>query len=184
VPVQAGSTVTEASDEALMLRYGKGEAAAFDLLYARYRQALYRYFLRQVSDPVTANDLYQGCWEKVIGARRRYQRSAPFRAWLFRIAHNHLVDHYRAGKQHEELPETLADPDDATPGERLDADTRQQRFREALAGLPQDQRDTFLLRMEGGLDLLALARATGVPPETAKSRLRYATRKLKEQLQS
>lgn len=174
----------EDSDEMLMLSYAKGDAAAFEALYMRYRKALYRYFLRYVSDPTTANDLYQGCWEKVIAARTRYRDQSPFRAWLFRIAHNHLVDHYRAGRETAALPADLEDPNPDRPAETLDEDARLRRFRRAIATLPRDQRDAFLLRMEGGLSLEQLATATGVTPETAKSRLRYATRKLKEVLQS
>lgn len=177
----------EPRDEALMLSYARGKAAAFDVLYGRYRKPLYGYFMRHVSDPVLANDLYQGCWEKVIAARGRYNDKAPFRAWLFRIAHNHLVDHYRARRETEPLPPELpgqADWEDSDAGSALDEAARQQRFRAALQALPGDQRDTFLLRMEGGLGLADLAQATGVNAETAKSRLRYATRKLKEVLQS
>ncbi|HSG95109.1 MAG TPA: sigma factor, partial [Afifellaceae bacterium] len=60
----------DASDETLMQQYAAGDLSAFEALYARYRGPLYRYILRQVSDPATANDLYQGSWEKVIRARR------------------------------------------------------------------------------------------------------------------
>ncbi len=171
------------SDEALMLSYASGNVRAFDTLYGRYRQSLYGYFLRHVSDEPTANDLYQGCWEKVIGARQRYDRRSPFRAWLFRIAHNHLVDHYRARRDTTTLPPDLEDPDTASPADVLDDAARQARFRAALAALPTDQRDALLLRLEAGLGVEQIAEVTGVGPETAKSRLRYATRKLKEVLQ-
>lgn len=172
----------EDTDETLMLNYARGNASAFEPLYARYRQPLYRYFLRHVSDATTANDLYQGCWEKVITARERYTDQSPFRAWLFKIAHNHLVDHYRSNRESQPLPPDLEDPNPESPSLSIDEDARSRRFRDALAALPQEQRDTFLLRMEGGLSLEQLAIATGVNPETAKSRLRYATRKLKEVL--
>lgn len=167
-----------------MLSYASGNATAFEALYDRYRQSLYRYFMRHVSNATTANDLYQGCWEKVIAARQRYRQTSPFRAWLFRIAHNHLVDHYRSTRDEGPLPPDLADPDTEGPAASLDEAGRLRRFRRAIATLPRDQRDTFLLRMESGLSLEQLAAATGVTPETAKSRLRYASRKLKEILQS
>ena len=113
--------MTGANDEALMLRYGKGDVAAFETLYGRYRGPLYRYFLRHLGEEPLANDLYQGCWEKVIGARTRYRETSPFRAWLFRIAHNHLVDHYRAKKPVDELPEALEDTDTPQPGDTSSA---------------------------------------------------------------
>ena len=174
--------MTGASDEALMLRYGKGDVTAFETLYGRYRGPLYRYFLRHLGEEPLANDLYQGCWEKVIGARTRYREKSPFRAWLFRIAHNHLVDHYRAKKPVDELPEALEDTDTPQPGDTLDRDQVQASLRRAIAALPEPQRDTLLLRLEGDLSLEDIARVTGVNPETAKSRLRYATRKLKQEL--
>lgn len=175
--------MNEDSDEALMLRYANGEPQAFDALYARYRTRLYRYFLRHVDDAVTANDLYQGCWEKVIAARARYDRRAPFRAWLFHIAHNHRIDHYRTQKPTEPLPPDLEGPaDEANPDLLADPD-RARRFRAAVEALPEAQRDAISLRLDAGLGLEDIARVTGVGAETAKSRLRYATRALKQALQ-
>ncbi len=175
--------MTEESDEALMVAYARGEAPAFEALYERYRRSLYAYFYRHVSDEVTANDLYQGCWEKVIGARKRYDRRAPFRAWLFRIAHNHLVDHYRARRDTAPLPPELPDEKAPTPETALDGATQRERLREAIAALPREQREAISLRLDAGLGPGEIARVTGVGHETAKSRLRYATRRLKDVLQ-
>lgn len=172
----------EAADEVLMTAYGKGDAAAFEILYGRYRGPLYRYFLRQVSEAATANDLYQGCWEKVITARRKYSAHAPFKAWLFRIAHNHLVDHFRAVKPTGELDDEQPG-DDPEPADVLDADQGRQRLLAALAALPAEQKQAVLLRLESGLGVEDIGRITGVGTETAKSRLRYATARLKQVLQ-
>jgi RNA polymerase sigma-70 factor (ECF subfamily) len=170
------------ADETLMIAYGAGDMAAFETLYARYRGPLYRYFTRQVSEPATANDLYQGCWEKVIAARRKYSDKAPFKAWLFRIAHNHLVDHYRAVRPASELPEDTPG-EEIDPGDDIDAQHLDQRLRDAIAALPDEQKQALLLRLESGLGLEDIARITGVGTETAKSRLRYATAKLKQVMQ-
>ena len=175
--------MVEDSDEALMLAYAGGNAEAFEALYARYRTPLYRYFLRHVSDAMTANDLYQDCWEKVIAARKRYDAKAPFRAWLFRIAHNHRVDHYRSKKPSETLPPDLEAADEALEEDVLSDPDRARRFRKAVAALPDAQRDAITLRIDAGLSLEDIALVTGVGPETAKSRLRYATKTLKQVLQ-
>ena len=135
-------------------------------------------------NPTLAGDLYQGCWEKVIKARDRYPAQAPFRAWLFRIARNHLVDDLRARRPGSELDTDVPDPLCIDPGERMDADACVQRLRVALAGLPEEQRDAIVLKLDAGLDLATIAEVTGVGIETAKSRLRYATRSLKQALQS
>lgn len=174
----------EASDETLMVDYANGDMAAFETLYQRYRGPLYRYFLRQSTDPATANDLYQGCWEKVIAARRRYRPRAPFRAWLFRIAHNHRVDYHRARRPEQALPDIPTASSEPGPPDSALADERHARLRAAIAALPPEQREAVILKLESGLGVAEIGKITGAGPETAKSRLRYATRKLKEALQA
>ena len=114
------------SDEQLMRQYAAGDMSAFETLYERYRGPLYRYIQRQVREPATVNDLYQGSWEKLIKARRQFKPSASFRAWLFRIAHNHLVDHYRSRKQTEaldpeQMPANNPQPAEVTEGEEQES---------------------------------------------------------------
>jgi len=172
----------EMSDEQLMQRYAKGDAQAFDHLYERHRGALYRYFIRQVSDTATANDLYQGVWEKIIKARKKYRSSAPFVMWMFRIANNHLVDHYRrlrpAGAVDTDL---LADSRSDPIQGAIDGEQNQQ-FQAGINALPLEQRNTLLLKLETGLKMEEIAELTGVSRETVKSRLRYAVNKLKRGL--
>lgn len=172
----------ELSDEKLMRRYAKGDAKAFDELYQRHRGPLYRYFIRQVSDPATANDLYQGAWEKLIRARLSYRREVPFTAWLYKVAHNHLVDHFRRLRPTDSVEnETLRDgrPD---PSQNIIDDEQDQQLREGISCLPEEQRNTLLLKLETGLKMEEIANITGVSKETVKSRLRYAVNKLKRSL--
>lgn len=173
-----------ASDESLMKRYGSGDMAAFEILYERYRGPLYRFYLRHVSEPATANDLYQGCWEKVINFRERYRDSAPFKAWLFRIAHNHLVDHWRASRPTGVLDEESPDSGTIDPSDVVADQERGARLRAALDQLPPEQREVVVLKLEAGLSVEEIGKITGAGFETAKSRLRYATRKLKQALDS
>jgi len=178
ITVVPGSTMPERTDDQLMLDYAAGNLAAFELLYSRHRGALYRFILRQVNDAVTANDLYQGCWEKIIKSRSRFQKGVPFQAWMFRIARNHVIDHFRRTR-----PESSDDIDQLTetgggPEETLGEHQQAEHLAGAIAQLPEDQRETLLLRLESELDLQTIANITGVKPETAKSRLRYATAKL------
>jgi RNA polymerase sigma-70 factor (ECF subfamily) len=172
----------DASDEKLMRRYASGDMSAFETLYARYRGPLYRYIRRQVPDPATANDLYQGSWERVIGARKSYSDNAPFKAWIYRIARNHLIDHYRRNRPHAQLQPDAQASDNPQPGEAYAAQERHERLLGAIRALPQEQRDALLLRLEGGLGLAEIAAITGTGKETVKSRLRYATSKLKQVL--
>lgn len=174
----------DVKDEQLMQDYASGSMQAFEELYARYRLPLYRYFRRHAPDEATANDLYQGCWEKLIAARRRYRPTAPFRAWLFRIAHNHAMDHHRGRKPHNnDEVDSLRDGNPG-PDALLEGAAKGEQFMAALAALPLEQKDALLLRFESGLGLDDIGKLAGVSRETVKSRLRYATRKLKQALSS
>jgi RNA polymerase sigma-70 factor (ECF subfamily) len=180
--IRYASVMREATDEQLMQRYAKGDAKAFDELYGRHRGPLYRYFIRQVSNPSTANDLYQGAWEKIIKARKKYRPSAPFTVWMYTIAHNHLVDFYRRSRPENPLEaDELSDPR-AGPVQGLIESEHDAILRAGITALPEEQRDALLLKLETGLKMEDIARVTGVSRETVKSRLRYAVQKLKRSL--
>jgi RNA polymerase sigma-70 factor (ECF subfamily) len=172
----------ERSDEALMKAYGGGDMAAFKHLYERHRGPLYRYILRLAGDAATANDLYQGSWEKIIKARGSYRASTPFKAWMYRIAHNHVVDHFRKFRPQVQINPENVESENSGPEEQLSHEHRSRRLAAAVASLPAEQKDAILLKLEAGLDLQSIADVTGVNPETAKSRLRYAVGKLKKSL--
>lgn len=169
----------EAPDEELMLAYGGGDAGAFELLYRRHRAGLFRFVLRSVRSHATAEELYQEVWIRAIEARARYAPKARFITWLYTIAHNLLVDHWRrAGLTLVALDEELAasTPD---PARQLEGRRALERFAAALEALPAAQREAFLMHEEGGLTTAEIASATGASEEAAKSRLRYALAKLK-----
>jgi RNA polymerase sigma-70 factor, ECF subfamily len=171
----------EGSDEQLMLAYGGGAAAAFDALYARHRTRLFRFVLRGVKSRAVAEELYQEIWMKVIEARERYTPQARFSTWLYTIAHNRLVDHWRSrGLSLASLDESDSIPDGSSdPARHAEARESLARFAAALQSLPPAQREAFLLHEEGELSVAEIAKATGTNPEAAKSRLRYAIAKLK-----
>ena len=74
---------TKLSDESLMLRYADGDAHAFETLYGRHKDALYRFVRRQCGDPDIAFELAHDIWLKLIAARRRYRPTAVFTTYLF-----------------------------------------------------------------------------------------------------
>ena len=172
-----------------MLEYRDGAAAAFEALYARHKAPLFRFVLRSVRERGQAEELHQDIWMRVIEARSRYQPQARFTTWLYTIAHNRLVDHWRrSGLRVVSLDDEAApvEEPEGNPGlnpERL-AQARQEleRLAGAIAALPPAQREAFLLREEGGLSVEEIAAATGTNAEAAKSRLRYAMTKLKHAL--
>ena len=171
----------EAPDEELMLAYRHGDAGAFETLYKRHRGAVYRFILRAVKQRATAEELFQDAWMRVIEARDRYAPQARFTTWLYTIAHNLLVDHWRRkGLTLVELNEELgvASPGD-NPGRQAEAREALGRLLHALEALPAAQREAFLLHEEAGLSVAEIAKVTGAGEEAAKSRLRYAMAKLK-----
>jgi len=170
----------DSPDEELMLAYGAGDAGAFETLYARHRGGLFRFVLRAVKDRGVAEELFQEVWVRVIEARERYAPKARFITWLYTIAHNLLVDHWRK----KGLSLVALDGDDvssesANPARQAEAREALARLVHALESLPAAQREAFLLHEEGGLSVAEIAAATGVGEEAAKSRLRYAMTKLK-----
>ena len=178
-------TVPEGSapeDSALMLRYRDGDVSAFETLYRRHNDAVYRYLLRLCRHPETAEDVFQEVWGKLIRARRSYRPTAKFTTFLYRIAHNCFIDHVRRNRRHTRTAPLLGDPLPATT-ESPDAATERalarRRLETALLALPDTQRDVYLLHEEAGLSLDDIASVTGCKRETAKSRLRYALQKLR-----
>jgi len=176
------------SDEQLMLRYRDGEAAAFDELYGRHRGGVFRYVLRQIGLRSAAEEVFQEIWMNIISSRARYRVEARFTTFLYHVAHHCVIDHFR-----RKAPLHLISLDDdaeeahQVPGPERDQPERAVAMRQsaakllnALALLPSEQREVFLLHEEGGLTLEEIASVTGTGRETAKSRLRYALAKLRE----
>jgi RNA polymerase sigma-70 factor (ECF subfamily) len=188
---------TDASDEALMLAYARGDASAFERLYTRHKGPTYRYFLRHTSDRAAADELHQDVWLRVVRARESYAPEARFTTWLYTLARHRLVDHWRArggasfvpldddaDEAAAELP--LRPGADCSGGDPLDRAIDAQlgqRLVAALDDVPAAQRDAFLLHVEAGLSLAEIAGLAGVPLETIKSRLRYAYRRLRAALE-
>jgi RNA polymerase sigma-70 factor (ECF subfamily) len=180
------------SDEELMLAYAAGNAAAFDTLYARHKGGVYRYLLRQCRHAGVADELFQDVWMNLIRARVSYAPTAKFTTWLYRLAHNRLIDHYRASgvatvvsaDDDVNVDAVAAIAADCGDEPNVRAENRQlgERLKSAVAALPAAQREAFLLHQEGGLSLAEIADLTGVGIETVKSRLRYATNKLRSHL--
>lgn len=179
----------EVSDRELMTRYADGDARAFETLYARHKTPLYRFLRQRCFDPQTADDVFQEVWTKVIRARTQYEPTAKFSTWLYQVARNVYVDHVRHVKRRVQL---VTDSDDAlslvpsatTTADEVHGDQIQRAIDNAVAGLPEEQREAFLLHQFAGLTLPQIAEITDVGRETVKSRLRYAVAKLRDALPS
>ena len=125
---------------------------------------------------------------RVIASRERYRIESKFTTWLLQIAHNLVIDSFRRARPQASAEETetilreLDAPENDQPERVLSEFEQRRRLQIALDELPPEQREAFLLRVEGGLGLEEIARTTGAAQETAKSRLRYALAKIREKL--
>jgi RNA polymerase sigma-70 factor (ECF subfamily) len=177
-------------DATLMVRYRDGDADAFSTLYARHKGPLYRYLLRHVRNAGAAADLFQDVWSRLVANRARYEARAKFATYLFHIAHNCTIDFFRRDlkmRHHTQSVDldALSEPEVPEyqrPDGIAEFAEQQSALLAALGALPQEQREAFLLHEETGLTIEEIARVTDVGLETAKSRLRYAYRKLKKSL--
>ena len=178
----------DCSDEELMLRYCAGDAGAFDALYRRHKGGLYRYLLRQCRESGAAEELFQDIWMNLIRARSSYTVAAKFTTYLYRLAHNRLIDHYRKHSSavmlsfDDEDGPALEEPAASAQGQpevRYESKQLAARLLALLTALPEAQREAFILQYETGMTVEEIASATGVSHETVKSRLRYAIGKLR-----
>ena len=180
-------------EAALMAAFAVGQSSAFEMLYQRHKGGVYRYFLRSVADSGLADELAQDVWTSLIRARDTYRAEAKFTTWLYRLAHNRLIDHYRRSNlvvftaldvESEEDEAAAAEPASTALGPEDAASQRAaaRRAVQLVEQLPPAQREALLMQLEGGLSLEDIAAATGQGFETVKSRLRYALAKLREGL--
>jgi len=177
----------EPSDEQLMLAYGKGDAHAFELLYARHKGTVYRLGLRSIGDKAMAEEIYQEVWLSVVNARKRYAPDAKFMTWVSRIVSNRLIDYFRKSGQWEpylidgveELEECAAGPAYHDPENMTHVNRQVARLMFCVQQLPPPQRQAFLMKEEAGLTLDEIAAMLSAGHEAIKSRLRYAMNKLK-----
>jgi len=192
--MQARDSGDDETDEALMLAWQAGDASAFDLVYERHRGGVFRYLLRHCRDRATAEELHQDVWLKLIAARASFDAAARFSTWLYAVARNRMIDHWRMSRGHrhvsfdddgegDAIGETIEDSNPAmNPQGAANALQECALLVAALGTLPAAQRDAFLLHVEGGLGVGEIAALTAAPAETIKSRLRYAYRRLRAAL--
>lgn len=176
------------SDERLMLRFRDGDARAFEALVRRHRTPIFSFLLRLTGDRGRAEDLCQEAFLRVVKASGAWEPRARFRTWLYAMARNLAVDESRrmAFRRASSLE---ADPaagalasDDPPPDRAADAALVRPLLEAALAALPEEQREVFLLRERAGLRFPEIAEVTGAPEPTVKSRMRYALEALRERL--
>ena len=185
------------TDEQLMRRYIDGDAAAFELLMNRYGTKITRYVARNSADPHAVDDLVQDIFMRVIHRASSFRGQSSFKTWLYIIAKNHCIDiarrriHRRVvtgdepiGRDDDGGATVLDRAADGGPGpDRRTTDRRfRAAFEEALAAMPQEQREVLVMRQFQGLKFREISDVLGIPENTLKSRMRYALEFLRVRL--
>ena len=135
-----------AAIDALVDRAKDGDADAFGLLYDRFQPEILRYLAHRIGDPDTAEDLAQQVFLKAWQAIPRYEaRGVPFKAWLYRMAHNQMVDHFRTRRPTTDL-EGIDLPEDAEAESMVLAAEMTVALEQALGKLSEDHRQVLVLR--------------------------------------
>jgi len=183
-------------DDELMLRLQGGEQAAFEQLVQRHQSPLIGFFHRQLRDWQLAEDLSQETLLRIHATAWDYLPRGIFKAWMYRIARNLLIDttrrrahdclvHAVRGRQHDDEREEMIARLSAElplPEEQLDQREFAGVVDDLLHNIPEDQRLTFILHIYAGLSLPEVAAAMETNLPTTKSRLRLAREKLREKL--
>jgi RNA polymerase sigma-70 factor, ECF subfamily len=188
---------TEATDEALMIRFQSGDRAAFTFLVKRHQGPLFNFALRHLRTQPGAEEVVQDAFVRVVQNAADFKHEARFSTWLYTIARNLCIDQLRkrALRRHPSLDESKRSEDSEGPtlGEQT-ADSRANVERAAVSGeirervlaavdeLPEEQREVFLMREVSNLPFKEIAKIVGVPENTVKSRMRYALERLQTAL--
>ena len=193
-----GAVLKDETDEALMVRYQRGDVRAFELLLTRHRRPIFNFILRFVGEKAQAEDLLQETFLRVIKGVDSYEKQAKFTTWLYTIARNLCVDHSRRQKFRKgpslDAPMDASEKDGATmldrvPGKELPADRQaiggelQVKLHDAIGKLSEEQREVFLMREFLDMPFTDSADVVGGPENTVKSRMRYALEKLRLELE-
>lgn len=179
------------SDERLMLRFRGGDARAFEVLVSRHRTPVYSFLVRLTGDRARAEDLCQDAFLRVVKASATWEERATFKTWLFTIARNLASDEARRNvfRRTDDLDApggaAATEPSgDPAPDRAAASAELRPKLEAALAALPAEQREVFLLREHAGLRFPEIAVVTGTPENTVKSRMRYALEGLRQRLEA
>jgi RNA polymerase sigma-70 factor (ECF subfamily) len=177
------------SDADLLARMRRGDRHAMDELFRRYRGAAYRVAYRLLGNEADALDAVQNAFIKVFTHLDGFEGRSSFKTWLLRVVSNAALDlGRRRGRREERRDEFSAEAEpeaplaDEEPGRELERADLRRLLDGALRQLPEAQRKTFVLHVDGGLSYREVADVLDISIGTVMSRLFYARQKLRAML--
>lgn len=169
------------TDAAALVAIAGGDLKRFDELVDRYKHRVFGFIRRKVADAHRAEDMTQDVFLRLFRAARvgAYDGRSPVAAWLFTIANNRVIDHFRS---EQNRPAPPPKPPPPSPHQHAASNEHYARLRRLIGELPPEQRDVVELKLLDGLTFTEIAAHVGCPVATAKSRLAYALKKLQSAL--
>lgn len=183
---------SQLTDEILFQRYGGGDVKAFDVLLKRHKGLVYSLILRYVRTSQQADELFQEVFLKICKNKDQFREAVSFKSWMVTICRNTCIDHIRhvkrtpdiasfdaeAENEGRSLSEKIASPD-PQPLDALTIDFENQELHSYMEKLPEEQRETFALKVLGDLTFEEIGASMKCSVNTAKSRYRYALETLR-----
>jgi len=168
-------------DELLKLRFKAGSIDALQRIYQKYRDTLLTLAMTMVNDPATAEDVVHDVFVSFAQSGTQFRLHGSLRAYLATCVVNRVRDRMRARKrQRQSLDMELSLESDFDPPDgRLLSDERSRLVARALARLPEEQRETIALHLNGQLQLREIAKLQGVPLTTVRGRYRHGIDRLR-----
>ena len=172
------------SDQVLLSRYLQGNKSAISQLIERHSRRVRDYIRMMVKDNDVADDIFQETFIKAVRTidEGRYSDNGKFLSWILRIAHNQVIDYFRARKQIRQVNESDAGYDilgtmrfaEPTVEDHIAMEQTESQLRTLIERLPEEQRQVVKLRYYSNLSFKEIAEQTGVGINTALGRMRYA----------
>jgi len=170
-------------DIALVERALAEDYSAQRELVKRYQGPIFAYVYRWMRNRADAEDLTQDVFIKMFRALHTYSRKSSFRAWLYRIARNRVIDFIRRKKPHAvDIDDVVVEDDTPTPIEVHERTSEQEMLNKVIESLPPLYREVLLLRHRDELSYEEIVESTGIALGTIKARLHRARAMLKKQL--
>jgi RNA polymerase sigma-70 factor, ECF subfamily len=183
----------ESPEKVWLVEYRRGSVDSMGKLVEHFRRPLFGFILKMTEGREDAEEIFQEVWFRVIRSLDSY-REKRFISWLFRIAHNLIIDRARKAKP-------MTDPHPTEPGQQDEIEARipspginpalqvegrdlGRRIATAVNCLPQEQKEVFHMRMEGNLPFKEIAKIQGTSINTALARMQYALAKLRDELKT
>ena len=172
------------SDQVLLNHYLSGDRSAISQLIERHSRRVKDYIHMMVKDRDVADDIFQETFIKAVRVidEGRYTDNGKFLSWILRIAHNQVIDHFRAQRQNKSVSEAEADYDvlgtlklsERTVEDSMVCEQIERDVRALVELLPSEQREVVIMRYFSGLSFKEIAEQTDVSINTALGRMRYA----------